>query len=495
MPKFYIIPGFIYRKISKLKLKRKINLIILALTIPIFILMFFSLGNFFLQIQSDIERRFQLAEDSVKKAIDYHKANTFSITRLIASNPIVSATLNSKNEKELKLLAEKFHALTLAAKIEFAWLYDLNGNILIRGHDPVNIKLEEDKNNFLFKKPMEGDSVYTVEYTDDDLLFLKVAVPIYADDKRTILGVCVTGFKNGRDLTPVFASIIREISGVDIFFVGDNQMITTSFGTSLHNQKVFFEGFPTSQIVNGKEYDLKWITIWDPRYVPQIKIAIALDNSNIKETLRNTILIFLGVFLLATFFAYVLSRKISSHIVHSTEKIMEGTAKISKRDFSYQINLSGQDELSILAGTFNKMTSEIKQYSENLEELVSQRTTELKNANDELKKINLEMIKELKMAQRVQLSLIPKDNDFPQVSQMAFGSNYTSMESIGGDIYDVFQIDAQHYGFLMADVSGHGVPAALITTMAKVSFTNNSKRTLKPHEVCEHVNKEIYKFI
>lgn len=157
----------------------------------------------------------------------------------------------------------------------------------------------------------------------------------------------------------------------------------------------------------------------------------------------------------------------------------------------------------LIAGVFiyystylqEKMQAIIQEYNEQLEDKVKERTEELNVANDELKAKNDQMMKDLEMAERVQLSIIPKDTDFPHLKELAFGSNYKSMESIGGDIYDVIRVGRNGYGFLMADVSGHGVPAALITTMAKVSFNAKSKWGKTTAEICTDVNQEMFQFI
>lgn len=130
-----------------------------------------------------------------------------------------------------------------------------------------------------------------------------------------------------------------------------------------------------------------------------------------------------------------------------------------------------------------------------LEDMVDKRTAELNEANHILKLQNDQMLEELKMAERVQRSIIPDANDFPQRTELSFGSNYSSMENIGGDLYDVIRIGRNSYGFLIADVSGHGIPAALITTMVKVSFNSHSSWNVPTGQVCTNVNEELFKFI
>jgi len=143
----------------------------------------------------------------------------------------------------------------------------------------------------------------------------------------------------------------------------------------------------------------------------------------------------------------------------------------------------------------DKMVNIIQDYNANLEDMVEKRTEELNKANKVLSKRNEQMRNELEMAERVQKNIIPTEMDFPKREELTFGSNYSSMESIGGDLYDVIRVGRNAYGFLIIDVSGHGVPAALITTMAKVSFNTHTGWDIPTAVTCKRVNEEIFRFI
>ncbi len=185
-------------------------------------------------------------------------------------------------------------------------------------------------------------------------------------------------------------------------------------------------------------------------------------------------------------------------ITKPIKKLIEASNLISTGNFDINLESRKNDEIGVLSDTFTMMSKElklnfekIKDYNEKLEDMVDQRTKELNEANVELKQKNKAMMRELQMAQRVQESIIPTEKDFPKRHELSFGSRYMSMESIGGDLYDIIRIGRNGYGFLMADVSGHGVPAALITTMAKVSFNTNSQWGITPSEVCKSVNRDM----
>jgi sigma-B regulation protein RsbU (phosphoserine phosphatase) len=74
---------------------------------------------------------------------------------------------------------------------------------------------------------------------------------------------------------------------------------------------------------------------------------------------------------------------------------------------------------------------------------------------------------ELAIARQLQLSILPEHT--PQIVGLEIAAVYEPMSAVAGDFYEFLVPDERHVGFLIADVSGHGVPAALIASMIKVA--------------------------
>ena len=72
---------------------------------------------------------------------------------------------------------------------------------------------------------------------------------------------------------------------------------------------------------------------------------------------------------------------------------------------------------------------------------------------------------ELRMAVKIQREFLPKT--LPQGDGFDFGTLWRPAGYVGGDIYDVIQLDDDHFGVFIADAVGHGVPAALMTIFIK----------------------------
>jgi serine phosphatase RsbU (regulator of sigma subunit)/CheY-like chemotaxis protein len=131
--------------------------------------------------------------------------------------------------------------------------------------------------------------------------------------------------------------------------------------------------------------------------------------------------------------------------------------------------------------------------NQELENLVDNRTRQLKHANDELNIKNMTFERELFMARSVQQIIIPRT--FPKSEYFEIGGRYHPMQNLGGDYYDVFPFTDNSMGIAIVDVSGHGISAALITTMAKMSFANLAKPHNPPFYVLDEINASLLKTV
>jgi sigma-B regulation protein RsbU (phosphoserine phosphatase) len=97
-----------------------------------------------------------------------------------------------------------------------------------------------------------------------------------------------------------------------------------------------------------------------------------------------------------------------------------------------------------------------------------------------------EIQKELEVAKRIQLSILPAA--FPNSANFRVAARYVPMTSVAGDFYDFIAADDAHAGLLIADVSGHGVPAALIASMVKVAATAQRANAADPARLLAGMN-------
>jgi phosphoserine phosphatase RsbU/P len=98
--------------------------------------------------------------------------------------------------------------------------------------------------------------------------------------------------------------------------------------------------------------------------------------------------------------------------------------------------------------------------------------------------------KELEVARRIQLSILP--SDFPASGKFHVAARYVPMTSVAGDFYDYVLADDSRAGLLIADVSGHGVPAALIASMVKLAATSQRAQASDPAALLLGMNSALH---
>ena len=97
-----------------------------------------------------------------------------------------------------------------------------------------------------------------------------------------------------------------------------------------------------------------------------------------------------------------------------------------------------------------------------------------------------EVQQELELARRIQLSILPAS--FPASQSFRVAAKYVPMTSVAGDLYDFLLADDHHAGILIADVSGHGVPAALIASMVKMAAVSQRALAASPAALLAGMN-------
>lgn len=85
---------------------------------------------------------------------------------------------------------------------------------------------------------------------------------------------------------------------------------------------------------------------------------------------------------------------------------------------------------------------------------------------------------ELATARKIQMSIIPRTP--PRLNGVEIATVYQPATEVAGDFYDFLVVDEDHVGVLVADVSGHGVPAALVASMLKIALATQASVAASP---------------
>jgi serine phosphatase RsbU (regulator of sigma subunit) len=149
---------------------------------------------------------------------------------------------------------------------------------------------------------------------------------------------------------------------------------------------------------------------------------------------------------LAVLFAAVLIFSIT----RAVNRIEKGTKAVERGDFTYRIAMKPHNQLGEMANSFDRMTESIATLLVNVAE-------------------NERLQSEIEIAASIQRNLLPKEG--PQFRGVSFSAHFEPTASIGGDYYDVFNIDKTRLAVAIGDVSGHGLSTGLVMAMVKAAIT------------------------
>jgi len=151
-------------------------------------------------------------------------------------------------------------------------------------------------------------------------------------------------------------------------------------------------------------------------------------------------------YLFASLFAAVLIFSIS----RAVNRIERGTKAVERGDFSYRIKMKPHNQLGEMAQSFDRMTESIASL------LITVAEKE-------------RLQSEIEIAATIQRNLLPKEG--PQFRGVSFSAHFEPTASIGGDYYDVFNLDKTRLAVAIGDVSGHGLSTGLVMAMVKAAIT------------------------
>ncbi|HEY6874152.1 MAG TPA: SpoIIE family protein phosphatase [Geobacteraceae bacterium] len=94
-----------------------------------------------------------------------------------------------------------------------------------------------------------------------------------------------------------------------------------------------------------------------------------------------------------------------------------------------------------------------------------------------------------------QIQTLSLEHDLPQDSRVGFTSFYLPHDMIGGDYFAIRQLDADHYGFFLADVMGHGVAAALHTMHLSSLWSRYCNTLMHPKKFAQILNRNLCRIV
>lgn len=189
------------------------------------------------------------------------------------------------------------------------------------------------------------------------------------------------------------------------------------------------------------------------------------SNQNAFGILNLILLLLLCVFLNILFFVFVFKK-----FIKPLKAVKYNLFELQSENYNVRLNLRENQEFYEISKSFNQIAKSFEKTIHYLEE---------KNDINSM---------ELEIAKEIQQIIYPDPIENEQFSTYIY---HNSVAEISGDYHDIFELPDKSYGFLIVDVSGHGVPAALLTMMVKEKFRHYAPIFKSPSELFTKVNQDI----
>lgn len=174
-----------------------------------------------------------------------------------------------------------------------------------------------------------------------------------------------------------------------------------------------------------------------------------LDYSNLEERIGIMISRILYLAIFGIMLGMILSFVMSSNLTNPVQKLVAAAGKIATGDLKARTDIQTHDELSFLGKAFNKMAEDLEASLE--ARIYQERVTH-----------------ELELATEIQKQIIPKN--IPEIEGADVASGLVPAEEIGGDVYDFLPVGQNKLLMYLGDVTGHGVPAGIVGSIASALF-------------------------
>ena len=231
------------------------------------------------------------------------------------------------------------------------------------------------------------------------------------------------------------------------------------------------KSFEHNRIIKEKEY---WI-YYAPILSTNLTLAIVLPSHELFASLHYMFLISIILATIGSILLIITMILISRRISRPLMQVVKLTDEISRGNFDKKIALpTSHDEIYQLSLAVNRMEDAIKHYIQNLKVAT-------------IKEERIES--ELDIARSIQMSMLPLG--IPPNDSIVIDAVLQPARTVGGDFYDFFYLDDAQICFVIADVSGKGVPAALFMSVTMSYIRAYSTSSLTPSKIINTVNNTI----
>lgn len=189
--------------------------------------------------------------------------------------------------------------------------------------------------------------------------------------------------------------------------------------------------------------------------------AMSMRDVSIYNSVFMQVLIFATLFI----FIYILIKQV---IINNMKKVNHGLAQITDGNLDVTVDVRSNEEFASLSDDINSTVTTLKEY---------------------IAEAAARIDKELEYAKQIQLSALP--TNFPDNEAYSIYAEMIAAKEVGGDFYDFYELGESTVAFLVADVSGKGIPAAMFMMRAKTIIKDLAESGMSVEEIFNRANEKL----
>ena len=373
----------------------------------------------------------------------------------------------------LSFLAQKYNVIEVNIIDETGFIVDSNNGEYI-GYD---MSSGEQSNEFVIALLKNKESQFIQDYRPtsyDDVTMRKYGAIALSDGGFIQVGYDSTQFREDIDKYVEAVSKNRHVGNSGFVAICDENfnLVTdrSDFeGAGLQKIGITFDrnAISEGEIFESVVYDKEYLCSY--RFVEGYYIVGAIPKYEAMFMKEVSVYVntFMEVLIFAVLFVliYFLIKRI---IIDNLRKINKGLAEITNGNLNVTVDVRSNEEFASLSDDINQTVGTLKRY---------------------IKEAAARIDKELEFAKQIQYSSLP--TTFPKSNSFRLFAQMITAKEVGGDFYDFYMLNDSTIAFLVADVSGKGIPAAMFMMRAKTVIRDLAERGLEPDEIFTIANEKL----
>lgn len=233
-----------------------------------------------------------------------------------------------------------------------------------------------------------------------------------------------------------------------------------------------------AQFVSGYENDERYIVAMQPVPATRWVLVTAVLQSEMLGGVHDQLLKRAGLLALTMVMLMMIVLVVAKRFCRPIEKMARRVEAIGAGNLDQPpIPVKANDEIGRLAAGFNRMTEQLRRQFAAIEKQTSDRE---------------KVEGELRIARQIQIDLLPRTfPPFPDRSDFDLHATNVPARMIAGDFFDFFLVDPDKLVLVIADVSGKGIPAALVMAVTRTIVRNLANEGLSPLQIVQRTNRRL----